>query len=62
MRAEYRGRVEEAEQVLQQLHLERSELQQEERQWLRRRLLLVEKDRVIELFRQGVLGQTPTNA
>jgi Na+:H+ antiporter len=57
VRDEYRARIEEAEQTMRDLHLERSELQEEERQGLRRHLLVVEKDRVMELFRRGVLSQ-----
>jgi Na+:H+ antiporter len=57
IREHYRQRIEAAEQRLRDLPIDERELQREERHWLRRRLLLVEKDRIIELLRQGVLGQ-----
>jgi CPA1 family monovalent cation:H+ antiporter len=56
LRREYRERIEAAERALEALPLSRRELQLQDQQWLRRRLLLVEKTRIIELTRQGALG------
>jgi Na+:H+ antiporter len=56
VREEYRRRAHQAETALRELHLERKELAEEERHWARRHLLLVEKQQVLDAFRQGVLG------
>jgi CPA1 family monovalent cation:H+ antiporter len=57
VRETYRAQVDALESHLRELHLERDELREEERQWVRRHLLTVEKEKVLEAFHQGVLGQ-----
>jgi CPA1 family monovalent cation:H+ antiporter len=57
LRQEYRDRLVAAEEAMQALPLSRQALRQQDEQWLRRRLLLVEKQRLIELLREGVLSR-----
>ncbi|MEO8604079.1 MAG: Na+/H+ antiporter [bacterium] len=57
VRGAYRSRIAAAEQHLQSLPLGREDMQREEQLWLERRLLVVEKDRVIEMLHRGLLRQ-----
>jgi CPA1 family monovalent cation:H+ antiporter len=57
LRDTYRRQVDSIEQAIRDLKIEQDELQEEERKWIRRHLLLVEKDRAMEAFHQGALGQ-----
>jgi CPA1 family monovalent cation:H+ antiporter len=57
VRREYEDRVRRVEEDVAQLRLARDELRHEEAHRARRHLLLVEKDRVIELFRRGTVGR-----
>jgi Na+:H+ antiporter len=58
LRREYEQNAEHDRAKLDELRIEKQELHQEELQWARRHLLLVEKDEVIDAFHQGVLSQT----
>ena len=57
LRREYEEKVERDRSALDELHLEKQQLQAEELQWVRRHLLLKEKGVVIDAFHQGVLNQ-----
>jgi Na+:H+ antiporter len=57
VRAEYEDRIAKAQHQIHDLHLEREALQTEERHWVRRHLLLVEKQQAIAAFHDGLLGQ-----
>jgi CPA1 family monovalent cation:H+ antiporter len=57
VRADYEERVNDAQAKLHDLHLEREELQSEELHWVRRHLLLVEREQAISGFHEGVLSQ-----
>jgi Na+:H+ antiporter len=56
LRAEYQGRLEEGDDRLYALHLERREIRDEEVERLRRHLVQVEKARIIEDHHTGLLG------
>ena len=58
LRREYEQKVERDRTAMDEMHLERQQLQAEELQWARRHLLEVEKGKVIEAFHQGVLSQS----
>ncbi len=58
LRREYEQKVERDSAALDELHFERRQLHDEEVQWTRRHLLLVEKGVVIDAFHRGVLSQT----
>lgn len=57
VRAAYRERVESLEAHLREVDVEEESLRADERRWVRRHLLLVEKEQVLEVFHQGILGQ-----
>jgi CPA1 family monovalent cation:H+ antiporter len=57
LREEYEKRIEGEEERLRDLRDERQELSREEAQWLRRYLLMVEKDEVQDAYREGSLSQ-----
>ncbi len=57
LRGEYEKRIGAAENEIRALHLERTELRDEELQRARRHLILVEKAQVVEAFHRGVLSQ-----
>lgn len=57
LRREYDEAIQATEEQMRELHVERSDLRHEELRWTRRHLLLVEKNRVIDAFRQGTIGQ-----
>jgi CPA1 family monovalent cation:H+ antiporter len=55
LRTEYEGQARAAEEAVEDLHLKVEEVGQEEFQRARRRLLLVEKERVLDAFRRGAI-------
>lgn len=57
LRAEYRATIESAEQELAKLIVTRQQLQDREMHAIRRRLLGVERDRVMQAFSRGSLGR-----
>ncbi len=57
LRRDYEQKVERDSAALNELHIERQQLQAEELQWARRHLLLVEKRVVTDAFHQGLLSQ-----
>lgn len=57
VRQEYETRLHEADDEIHHVHLKREEIRQDELQWIRRRLVLVEKEELIEAFREGVVGR-----
>ena len=57
LRAEYARRAQDAEQALHKLALSTQELQSRDVCRIRRDLLDIERDRVMQSFRQGVLGR-----
>jgi CPA1 family monovalent cation:H+ antiporter len=57
LRREYEQKVERDSAALDELHLERQQLQAEELQWAQRHLQLVEKGAVIDAFHRGLLSQ-----
>jgi len=57
LREEYQQRLERDSEELNELRLEKQELHDEEVQWARRHLLLVEKRVVTDAFHRGVLNQ-----
>ena len=57
LRREYEQKIERDRTVLNELLIEKRQLHKEELQWARRHLLLVEKGKVIDAFRKGVLSQ-----
>lgn len=54
---EYRGLVEGAEEELQQLALNKPQLHDDDMHRIRRRLLVTERDQVMQAFRQGAIGR-----
>lgn len=57
LRREYEQKVERDRAALNELHLERQQLDAEELQWARRHLLQVEKGMAIDAFHRGLLSQ-----
>jgi Na+:H+ antiporter len=57
LRKDYEARVQEEVEQIRALHLDQSELQDEEVRRARRHLLLVEKQEIIEAFHRGLLTQ-----
>jgi CPA1 family monovalent cation:H+ antiporter len=57
MREEYRGLIERTEQELQKLAVSLEPLHNQELHRIRRRLLGIERDQVMQAFRQGTLGR-----
>ncbi len=57
LRAEYDHQIQGAKSKLHELQIRQQDIQQEEAVWARRRLLLVEKDYIIDALRQGILNQ-----
>ena len=57
LRREYEQKIERDRAVLNELNIEKQQFRKEELQWARRHLLLVEKGKVIDAFRKGVLSQ-----
>lgn len=57
MREHYEKRVQEAEQAVRELQIDSEELELENRRWIARHLLQVEKQTAIDGFRRGTLGQ-----
>jgi len=57
LRKEYQERIKQAEKQMNDLHVERRDLHEQELHWLRRHLLLVEKDKLIDAFHEGILSQ-----
>ncbi len=57
LRHGYEQKIELNKAALDELHLEKEHLHTEELQWAHRHLLLVEKDKVMEPFRNGILSQ-----
>ena len=57
LRKEYEQKVEKDREALNELHLASQQLHEEEVQWARRHLLLVEKRVVTDAFHRGVLSQ-----
>jgi Na+:H+ antiporter len=58
LREEYRGLVEHIEQELQKLPIARRRLHDEDLYRIRRRLLVTERDRVMQAFQRGAIGRT----
>jgi Na+:H+ antiporter len=58
LRREYEQQREQDRAKLNEFHIERREIHEEETQWARRHLLLAEKEEIIDAFHQGVLSQT----
>jgi CPA1 family monovalent cation:H+ antiporter len=58
LRRQYEQKIEEDRAALDELHLESRQLHEEEVQWARRHLLLVEKRVVTDAFHRGVLNQS----
>ncbi len=54
---EYRQRIEDVEGEIRSLHLESGDLRDEELRRARRHLLMVEKDRVLDLYAEGTIDQ-----
>jgi CPA1 family monovalent cation:H+ antiporter len=57
LKGEYEKRIEEEQDQIGELELDRVAIVAQESQWARRHLLLTEKNQVIDSFRQGVLSQ-----
>ena len=57
LRREYEQKIERDRAVLNELNIEKQQFHKEELQWARRHLLLVEKGKIIDAFRKGVLSQ-----
>ncbi|MEJ2144076.1 MAG: Na+/H+ antiporter [Acidobacteriota bacterium] len=57
LRGEYEGIAQTAREEIEALHVDRELVETEELKWARRHLLLTEKNRVIDAFHQGLLGQ-----
>jgi hypothetical protein len=57
LKDEYEKRIEEEQDQISELTLDRLAIAAQESQWARRHLLLTEKNHVIDSFRQGVLNQ-----
>jgi CPA1 family monovalent cation:H+ antiporter len=57
LKDEYKERIEEEQNQIGELELDREAIAAQESQWARRHLLLTEKNHVIDSFRQGVLSQ-----
>jgi CPA1 family monovalent cation:H+ antiporter len=57
LRQEYRARLGRADEEIRRIHRNRQEIRQEERQRLRRRLILTEKHQLIEAFREGLIDR-----
>ena len=57
LKDEYEKRIEEQQDQIGELELNRAAIMAEESQWARRHLLLTEKSHVIDSYRQGVLSQ-----
>jgi CPA1 family monovalent cation:H+ antiporter len=57
LREEYDERIRRAEAEIDDLHIEKEQLRQEELTRARRHLLLIEKDKVMDAFRQGTVDQ-----
>ena len=57
LQAEYTERIEQEQDQIGELELDRAAIAAQESQWARRHLLLTEKNHVAESFRQGVLNQ-----
>jgi len=57
LKQEYQQRIEQDTVVLQELHLEKQQLQAEEMALARQHLLLIEKNELIGAFRRGLLSQ-----
>lgn len=53
----YSNRIEEAESRIGKLRVDRDDLQEEERLWMGRHLLMVEKETVMDGYRRGTIGQ-----
>jgi CPA1 family monovalent cation:H+ antiporter len=54
---EYEGTIERAQSDIRSMNLDPEQFQEEETHWVRRHLLLVERNQVVDAFHQGVLGQ-----
>ncbi len=57
LKGEYEKRIDEEQQRIGKLELDRAAIATQESQWARRHLLLTEKNHVIDSFRQGILSQ-----
>ena len=57
LREEYERTARDTREKIEQMHVERELIEAEELTWARRHLLLTEKNRVINAFHQGLLGQ-----
>ena len=57
LKDEYKKRIDEEQEQIGTLELDRAAIAAQESQWARRHLLLTEKNHVIDSFRQGVLNQ-----
>jgi hypothetical protein len=57
LRREYEQKIEREMASLNELHIDKQQFHKEELLWARRHLLLVEKGKVIDAFRKGVLNQ-----
>jgi len=57
LKEEYEKRIEEEQDQIDKLELDRTAIESEESQWARRHLLLTEKNHVMDSYRQGVLNQ-----
>ncbi len=58
LRQEYEEKIEQDSKALNEIHLDREELHDEEMQWARRHLLLSQKRSVTDAFHRGILNQT----
>ena len=61
LRQEYEQTIEQAGRQLRELPLQREDVRGEEMLWVRRRLLLAEKDEIINAFQHGILNQETYN-
>jgi hypothetical protein len=57
LKSDYQEKAEELRGQIEELHLERAQIEAEELGWARRHLLLTEKNRVISAFHQGTIDQ-----
>ncbi|MFH0998479.1 MAG: sodium:proton antiporter [Pseudomonadota bacterium] len=57
LRHDYKQKIERELTLLNELHIDKQQFHKEELLWARRHLLLVEKGKVIDAFRKGVLSQ-----
>ena len=57
LKEEYKNKLEKAEKIIRDLHIETNQLREDELRTARRHLILVEKDAVMQAFHNGFIGQ-----